>query len=121
MDLAGYNLYVRINNSLTYSLFDELTLDEVDPDNPKFLATDMERDVTYDFVVTAVSNAGVGSDFSSEVSVMNGEILNEEVISDVVSAGGDQVYPDRLTKKLRMAEEFSPPPVVFRDQFLLKS
>ena len=62
IDLAGYNLYVRVNNSLSYSLFDELSLDEVDPDNPQFMATDMENNVNYDFVVTAVSNAGVESD-----------------------------------------------------------
>ena len=90
IDLAGYNLYVRVNNSLSYSLFDELSLDEVDPDNPQFMATDMENNVNYDFVVTAVSNAGVESDFSNEVSVMNGEIINEEVIIDNVSTVAGQ-------------------------------
>jgi fibronectin type 3 domain-containing protein len=91
-DLAGYNVYVRVNNSLSYSLFGELTIDEVDPDNPQFMATDMESNVTYDFVVTAVNNAGGESDFSNEVSVMNGEIINEEVINDIASDGNDQVY-----------------------------
>jgi fibronectin type 3 domain-containing protein len=92
IDLAGYNLYVRVDNSLSYSFFDELTLDEVDPDNPQFMATDMENNVTYDFVVTAVNNAGEESDFSNEVSVMNGEIIKEEVIIDNVSTVAGQAY-----------------------------
>ena len=92
IDLSGYNLYVRVNNSLLYSLFDELTLGEVDPDNPQFMATDMENDVTYDFVVTAVNNAGEESDFSNEVSVMNGEIIKEESIIDNVSTVAGQAY-----------------------------
>lgn len=71
----------------------------------------MENNVTYDFVVTAVSNAGAESDFSNEVSIMNGEIINEEVIIDNVS----------LTRQKGKAEEFSPPPFVFRDHFLLTS
>lgn len=56
------------------------------------MAIDMENNVTYDFVVTAVNNAGEESDIPNEVSVMNGEIINEEVIIDNVSTVAGQAY-----------------------------
>jgi hypothetical protein len=75
MDIVKYNLYIRANSSGSFSLLDDLTLAEIDPDNPQFMVTDMESDVTYDFVVTAVNDAGVESYFSNDVSVLNGQAL----------------------------------------------
>ncbi len=75
MDIVSYNLYVSADDSESYILVDELTLDDVDPNNPQFMVTNMESDVTYDFVVTAVNNTGLESDFSNEVTVLNGQAL----------------------------------------------
>ena len=86
MDIVSYNLYVSVDNSGSYSLVDEITLDEVDPDNPQFMVTDMESNVTYDFAVTAINSAGLESYFSNEVSVLNGQAL-----APVVSSGGSDV------------------------------
>lgn len=75
MDIVGYNLYVRVNDSGSYSLVDDLTLNEIDSDDPQFMIIDMENNVTYDFAVTAVNNAGLESHFSNEVSVLNGQAM----------------------------------------------
>jgi fibronectin type 3 domain-containing protein len=88
MDIVSYNLYVRDDSSSSYSLFDELTIGEIDPDNPQFMVTDMESDVTYDFVVTAVNNVGSESSFSNEVSVLNGQAFLPVVSSGSSEAGG---------------------------------
>jgi hypothetical protein len=92
-DVVGYNLYVRLNDS-EYSLLYGMTLDDIDPSNPQFMVTNLETDVAYDFVVTAENADGLESDFSNVVSVLNSEILHEEIGNNDVSVGNNQVYSD---------------------------
>jgi len=90
LNISGYNLYVRVDDS-EYKLFHELTFNEIDPANPQFIAMDLKNDVVYDFAVTALSNDGRESDFSNEVSVLNSEVISEEIRNDNVSVLSDQV------------------------------
>ena len=48
MNIAGYNLYARIDNS-DYNLVYTLTLDEVDPANPQFVGMDLEMEPVFNF------------------------------------------------------------------------
>jgi len=89
-DVVGYNLYVRVNDS-EYSLLYGMTLDDIVPANPQFTVTNLETDVAYDFVVTAENADGLESDFSNVVSVLNSEILYEEIGNNDVSVGNNQV------------------------------
>jgi hypothetical protein len=89
-DIVGYNLYVRVNDSDTYNLVDDINLNDIDSQNPEFLITDMESDVTYDFAVTALNNAGLESHFSNEVSVLNGQAIAPISVAqgDGIGSGG---------------------------------
>ena len=71
-DIIGYNLYSRENNSIAYNQIDYFSLDGIDPNDPQCIITDMVAGITYQFVVTAVNNAGLESRFSNEISVLNG-------------------------------------------------
>jgi hypothetical protein len=93
MNIAGYNLYVRVDNSEN-KLFYELTLDDIDPANPQFMVMDLENEVAYDFVVTALDSDGRESDFSNEVSVLNSEIIDEVGRNDNVSDVNNPGYSD---------------------------
>ena len=87
-DIVGYNLYVRVNNSGAYNLVDDINLNEIDSNHPQFLITDMESNVTYDFAVTALNDAGLESHFSNEVSVLNGQAIAPISVADGISSGG---------------------------------
>jgi len=93
MNIAGYNLYARIDNS-DYNLVYTLTLDEVDPANPQFVVMDLEKTVAYDFVVTALDSDGLESDFSNEVSVLDSEVISDVVNNDTVGVVNDQIHGD---------------------------
>lgn len=92
MNIAGYNLYARVDNS-EYNLVFTLTLDEIDPVNPQFVVMDLEKEVAYDFVVTALDSDGLESDFSNEVSVLNSEVISD-VNNDTVGVVNDQIHAD---------------------------
>jgi Fibronectin type III domain len=93
MNIEGYNLYARVDNS-EYNLVYTLTLDEVDPANPQFVVMDLEKEVAYDFVVTALDSDGLESDFSNEVSVLNSEVISDIVINDTVGVVNDQIHAE---------------------------
>ena len=83
-DIAGYILYIH--------QVDYYSLDEIDPNNPQGAVNKLESGKTYFFAVTAINNDGLESDFSNQVSVMNGEIVDIEVINGNKSADSAQVY-----------------------------
>jgi len=92
-ELAGYILYTRENEpESNFHQVDYYSLDEIDPNNPQGSVNELENSKTYFFAVTAINNDGLESNFSNQVSVMNGEIVDDVVINDNVSAGNDQVY-----------------------------
>jgi len=88
VDIVGYNLYVRNDTSGSYNLLDDLALDDIDPNNPQFMVTDMAGDVTYNFAVTAVNAAGLESGFSNQISVLNGQAILPSASSDNSGGGG---------------------------------
>jgi len=92
-ELAGYILYTRENEpESNFHQVDYYSLDEIDPNNPQGSVNELESSKTYFFAITAINNDGLESNFSNQVSVMNGEIVDDVVINDNVSAGNDQVY-----------------------------
>jgi fibronectin type 3 domain-containing protein len=93
LDLAGYILYTRENEpESNFHQIDYYSLDEIDPNNPQGAVNELESGKTYFFAVTAINNDGLESDFSNQVSVMNGEIVGGEFINGDMSADSDQVY-----------------------------
>lgn len=93
LELAGYILYTRENEpESNFHQVDYYSLDEIDPNNPQGSVNELESSKTYFFAITAINNDGLESNFSNQVSVMNGEIVDDVVINDNVSAGNDQVY-----------------------------
>jgi fibronectin type 3 domain-containing protein len=92
-DLAGYILYIREDEpESNFHQVDYYSLDEIDPNNPQGAVNELESGKTYFFAVTAINNDGLESNFSNQVSVMNDEIVDEEVIKDNMSAESNQVY-----------------------------
>jgi hypothetical protein len=86
-------LYTRENEpESNFHQVDYYSLDEIDPNNPQGSVNELESSKTYFFAITAINNDGLESNFSNQVSVMNGEIVDDVVINDNVSAGNDQVY-----------------------------
>jgi hypothetical protein len=84
-DLAGYIVYVKdVSFSPTYYQLDTVSLDELEPDNPMYTATDLNENLQYCFVVTAYDSEGFESGFSNEVCVINGQ----EIVSNAVQASG---------------------------------
>ena len=81
-NIVGYYLYTRDNGSEFYYQVDYYSLDEIDPQNPQCSVKDMESDITYHFVVTALNDAGLESLYSNNVSVLNGRAIV------TVSSGG---------------------------------
>jgi fibronectin type 3 domain-containing protein len=88
LNIVGYNLYVRDNTSESFSLLDDLTINEINQGSPQFMVKDMENDVAYDFVVTAVNGDGLESAFSNVVSVLNGSQTSVPFSNTTTSAGG---------------------------------
>ena len=73
-DLIGYNVYVNdVSFDPSYYQLDTVSLDEIDPDNPTYTATDLKENLQYCFVVTAYNSEGFESGFSNEVCVLNGQ------------------------------------------------
>ena len=92
-ELAGYILYTRENEpGSNFNQVDYYSLDEIDPNNPQGAVNELESGKTYFSAVTAINNDGLESDFSNQVSFMNGEIVEDVVINDSKSADSDQVY-----------------------------
>ena len=87
-DIAGYNLYVRDIDNGNYNIVDNINLDEINSEQPQFMITDMENDVTYYFVVTALNNAGLESNFSNEVVVLNGNEIALISTAEISSSNG---------------------------------
>ena len=74
-NIVGYYLYTRENGSVIYYQVDYFPLDQIDPQNPQCSVTDMESNITYHFVVTAVNDAGLESQYSNNVSILNGQAI----------------------------------------------
>ena len=73
-DLAGYILYVHEDGSgPPYYQLDAVSLDEIEPENPIFTATELKVNIQYCFVLTAYNTDGYESGFSNEVCVLNGQ------------------------------------------------
>jgi hypothetical protein len=72
-DLAGYTVYVSedASGSLFYPL-ETVSLDDVEPDNPRYTVTELENDVDYCFVITAYTAEGSESTYSNSVCVLGG-------------------------------------------------
>jgi hypothetical protein len=86
-------LYTRENEpDSNFHQVDYYSLDEIDPNNPQGAVNELESGKTYFFAVTAINNDGLESDFSNQVSFMNGEIVDGEVINGNKSADSHQVY-----------------------------
>jgi len=84
-DLIGYNVYVNdVSYDPSYYQLDTVSLDEIDPDNPMYTATELKENLQYCFVVTAYDFEGFESGFSNEVCVLNGQ----EIVSKSVQASG---------------------------------
>jgi hypothetical protein len=73
-DLAGYTLYVNEDGSgPPYYQLDAVSLDEIEPDNPMYTATELRENIQYCFVLTAYNTDNFESGFSNEVCVLNGQ------------------------------------------------
>ncbi len=86
-DLEGYILYGNQGSPCPpYDYIDTYPVTELaDPLNPRCKLTDLEKDVTYYFVVTAYDTSGNKSDFSNIIS-SKGEIAY--CPSSISSEGG---------------------------------
>ena len=74
VDLAGYILYAHEDGSgPPYYQLDAVSLDEIEPDNPKYTATELLENVKYCLVITAYNFDGDESGFSNEACVFNGQ------------------------------------------------
>ena len=86
-DLAGYILYTRENEPESiFHQVDYYSLDEIDPHNPQVAVNELKSGKTYFFVVTAINNDGLESDFSNQVSILNSEIVEDVVTNGDMSA-----------------------------------
>ena len=73
-DLAGYIVYINeIGSGSQYYQLDTVSLDENEPDNPMYTATELEENLHYCFVLTAYNMEGFESGFSNKVCVLNGQ------------------------------------------------
>ena len=73
-NLAGYVLYVDDGFSeILYEYVDAYPLEDLDPEYPSVIVTDLRDDLAYYFVVTAYDSDGNESDYSDEICVINGE------------------------------------------------
>jgi len=91
-DLEGYMLYGRQGSPCPpYDQIDTYREKNLaDPLNPMVRITDLDKDLTYYFIVTAYDTFGNESDFSDVVSVFNGEGGNATCSSGKGSSrGGD--------------------------------
>jgi len=85
-DLIGYNVYVNdVSYDPSYYQLDTVSLDEIDPDNPMYTATELKENLQYCFVVSACNSEGFESGFSNEVCVLNGQ---QVVLSMSQNSGG---------------------------------
>jgi len=89
-DLAGYIVYVdEVNTDSSYYQLETVSLDEIEPDNPMYTATELKENIQYCFALTAYTTEGFESDFSNEVCVLNGQDdtinLPQDGRNDVVS------------------------------------
>ena len=88
-DLIGYNVYVKdVSFDPSYYQLDTVSLDEIDPDNPMYTATDLKENLQYCFVVTAYDSEGFESGFSNEVCVLNGQEFVSSSVQDTGGGGG---------------------------------
>jgi hypothetical protein len=95
-DLAGYIVFVNEDGTGSpYYQLDAVSLDEIEPENPMFTATELKENIQYCFVLTAYNTDGYESGFSNEVCVLNGQDdtinLPQDVQDYVVSNGQDDV------------------------------
>ena len=89
-DLAGYIVYVNedASGSPFYQL-ETVSLDDVEPDNPRHTVTELKNDVDYCFVVTAYTADGSESGYSNTVCVLGGWVHDSrDVALNVSRAGG---------------------------------
>ena len=88
-DLAGY--IVHVNEDASGSPFYQLktvSLDDVEPDNPRYTVTGLKNDVDYCFVVTAYTAEGSESTYSNTVCVLGGWVHDSRDVALNVSRGG---------------------------------
>ena len=90
LDLAGYILHVNSDGAGSpYYQLDTVPLDEIEPENPMYTATELKENIKYCFFLTAYNTDDFESGFSNEVCVLNGQDdpinLPQDGRNDVVS------------------------------------
>jgi hypothetical protein len=88
-DLAGYGVYVNEDawGSLFYPL-ETVSLDDVEPGNPRYTVTELRNDVDYCFVVSAYTADGSESTYSNTICVIGGWVHDSRDVAFIVSRGG---------------------------------
>ncbi len=78
-DVVGYGIYFKAAGDQAFKFLDDVYVDELeDPDNPMVTLTELDDGATYYFAVTAFSEDGHESSFSSKVCVqINGAAVAE--------------------------------------------
>jgi len=88
-DLTGYIVYVNKDASGTpFYQLDAVSLDEIEPDDPRYTVTELKNDVDYCFVVTAYNADGSESNYSNTVCVLGGWVHDSRDVALNVSRGG---------------------------------
>ena len=88
-DLAGYSVYGSIESpGPPYSYIDSFSLNEIDPNNPQFKITDLEKNLSYYFVVTAYDTNDNESEPSIPVCVKNGQVCLPRILGPDIKANG---------------------------------
>ena len=80
-------------------------VDLEDPLNPMAVIADLESNVTYSFVVTALDTQGNESDFSNAVSVLNGKIVDAGADSSGGGGGGGGCFINAAANWFRTSEK----------------
>jgi fibronectin type 3 domain-containing protein len=69
-DVVGYGIYFKTAGDRAFKFLDDVYVDELeDPDTPMVTLTELDDGTTYYFAVTAFSEDGHESSFSSKVCV----------------------------------------------------
>jgi len=88
-DLGGYIVYVNKDASDTsFYQLDAVSMDEIEPDKPRYTVVELEYDVDYCFAVTAYDAEGFESYYSNTVCVRNGRVHDSQDVAPNASLGG---------------------------------
>jgi hypothetical protein len=85
-DLIGNNVYAKdVSFYPSYYQLDTVSLDEIDPDNPMYTATDLKENLQYCFVVSAYNSEGFESGIPTRSVLLNGQ---QVALSKSQNSGG---------------------------------